>query len=74
VAPGGSPPGRKNGGLSKAQGNYVEYAYKNLNNEIICGIWWDRDDDTAALTLEGPCGREFGGKWEPLRDLWSIRS
>ena len=74
LAPGLMAPGRRNGGVSKAPGNYIEYAYRNLSNEVVSGVWWDRDDDTSSLTIEAIYGRELGGKWDPLRDMWQHHS
>lgn len=70
LAPGLAPPGKKTGAVTKASGMYIEYAYRLNNGVTICGLWWDRDDDTSGVTLEAVCDRELDGKWEPLRDLW----
>lgn len=70
LAPGLEAPGRKNGGLTKTQGNYVEYAFKEDDGRALCGIWWDHDDSQAVLLLESLCEEGLGGSWVPLRDLW----
>jgi hypothetical protein len=70
VAPGAGQPGRKTGGVSHAQGDYVEYALKGTDGRALCGIWWNRDNSQAALLLEALCQEDLGGSWAPLRDLW----
>jgi hypothetical protein len=70
LAPGQQAPGRKTGGVSGVQGDYVEYALKGTDGRALCGIWWDRDGSSAALLLEGLCKEDFGSSWAPLRDLW----
>jgi hypothetical protein len=70
LAPGLAAPGRKTGGVSKTQGNYVEYAFKEQDGRAICGIWWDHEDSQAVLLLESLCQEGLGGSWTPLRDLW----
>jgi len=71
LAPGAGQPGRKTGGVSHAQGRYVEYALKGTNGKPpLCGIWWNRDNSQAALLLEALCQEDLGGSWAPLRDLW----
>jgi hypothetical protein len=70
LAPGQAEPAHKNGGVSGAPGNYVEYAWKADDGRALCGIWWDRDDDPlAAMRLESYC-EGLGGNWAPLRDVW----
>ena len=70
---GAEPPGRKDGGVSKASGRYIEYAVKIEDGRPMCGIWWDRDGN-AAMLVEAFCQDTLSGKWEPLRDLWSRHS
>jgi hypothetical protein len=70
LAPGLAAPGRKPGGVTKTQGNYVEYAFKEQDGRAICGIWWDHEDSQAVLLLESLCQEGLGGSWAPLRDLW----
>lgn len=75
LAPGLEPPARKPGGVSKANGSYVEYAFLGSDERAVCGLWWDRDDGGAgALYLETLCEEGLGGRWEPLRDLWQRHS
>ena len=75
IAPGLEPASRKTGGVSKAPGKYVEYAYRDSGGRALCGIWWDRDDDAnGALMMETLCEEGLGGKWDPLRDLWQRHS
>ncbi|WP_433050122.1 hypothetical protein [Dactylosporangium sp. CS-033363] len=75
VAPGIKEPSRMTGGVTKAPGTLVEYAFKRDDGKSVCGIWWDRDEDAAAaLLLEASCADGLGGKWEPLRDLWQRHS
>jgi hypothetical protein len=70
LAPGMAEPARKTGGVSGAQGNYVEYAWQGGDGRALCGIWWDRDDDAlAAMRFESYCDG-LGGSWAPLRDVW----
>jgi hypothetical protein len=70
LAPGLEQPGRKTGGVSHVQGDYVEYALKGTDGRPLCGIWWNRDNSGAALLLEALCQEDLGGSWAPLRDLW----
>jgi hypothetical protein len=70
LAPGLGTPGKKAGAVTGANGMYIEYAYRLNTGVTICGLWWDRDDDTSGVTLEAVCDRELDGKWEPLRGLW----
>lgn len=70
LAPGLAAPEKKNGAQTKAPGQYIEYAFRLSTGITICGVWWDRDDNSSALTLEAICDRELDGKWEPLRELW----
>ncbi|WP_433609670.1 hypothetical protein ACQP2P_38970 [Dactylosporangium sp. CA-139114] len=75
VAPGLKEPSRMTGGVTKAPGTLVEYAFKRDDGKAVCGIWWDRDEDaSAALLLETSCADGLGGKWEPFRDLWQRHS
>ncbi|WP_433215043.1 hypothetical protein ACQP00_05135 [Dactylosporangium sp. CS-047395] len=70
LAPGLDTPVKKNGTVSKAAGMYIEYAYRLNSGVTICGLSWDRDDDTSGVTLEAVCSSELDGKWEPLREIW----
>ncbi len=70
LAPGLAAPEKKNGAQTKAPGEYIEYAFRLSTGITICGVWWDREDNSSALTLEAICDRELDGKWEPLRELW----
>ncbi|WP_157437366.1 hypothetical protein [Actinoplanes subtropicus] len=75
IAPGIEPASRQTGGVSKAPGKYVEYAYRDGTGRALCGIWWDRDDSVgSALMMETLCEEGLGGKWDPLRDLWQRHS
>jgi hypothetical protein len=74
LAPGLVQPERREGGVTKAPGLYVEYAFKGDDDRTLCGIWWDRDGSAAAVYMEALCQETLGGDWEPLRDLWSRHS
>jgi hypothetical protein len=70
LAPGQQAPSRKAGGVSHAQGDYVEYALKGDDGRPLCGIWWNRDSSSGAVFMEALCQDTLGGSWAPLRDLW----
>ena len=74
LAPGLVQPERRTGGVSKAAGLYIEYAFKGSDGRTLCGIWWDRDGSAAAVYMEALCQETLGGDWEPLRDLWARHS
>jgi hypothetical protein len=66
-------PGRAKGGVTKADGNYVEYAFRTGDGRTICGIWWDRDQ-TATLLIESHCEEDLGGNFGAMRDAWRRHS
>ncbi|GAA0731736.1 hypothetical protein Drose_00615 [Dactylosporangium roseum] len=70
LASGLAPPAKKTGAKTQVSGQYIEYANRLSTGTTICGVWWDRDDGSAAVMLEAVCDREFNGRWEPLRDIW----
>jgi hypothetical protein len=70
LAPGQEAPSRKSGAVSKVPGDYVEYALKGDDGRPLCGMWWNRDNSTGAVFVEGLCQEALGGSWAPLRDLW----
>jgi hypothetical protein len=70
LVPGHQAPTRKAGGVSHAQGDYVEYSLKGQDGRPLCGIWWNRDDSSAGMYMEALCIESLGGSWAPLRDLW----
>jgi hypothetical protein len=74
LAPGIGGPQRRTGGVTGAPGMYVEYALRGEDGRPLCGIWWDRDNGSAAVYTEALCEATLGGRWEPLRDLWARHS
>lgn len=70
LAPGAQAPGQKEGGVSHAQGDYVEYALKGGDGRPLCGIWWNRTQSSDAVFMEALCHEDLGDQWAPLRDLW----
>ncbi|RQW83306.1 hypothetical protein DKL51_31785, partial [Micromonospora globispora] len=70
LAPGLREATRTTGGASGTSGSYIEYAFKGEDGRTICGIWWDRDNETSALYMETLCEAGLGGNWDALRDLW----
>jgi hypothetical protein len=70
LAPGQEAPARKSGAVSHVPGDYVEYALKGDDGRPLCGIWWNRDNSSAAAFTEALCQDGPGGSWAPLRDLW----
>ena len=70
LAPGQEAPAQKKGGVSHAQGDYVEYALKSSDGRPLCGIWWSLNDASSAVFMEALCHEALGDQWAPLRDLW----
>jgi hypothetical protein len=70
LAPGLREATRTTGGVTGATGSYIEYAFKGQDGRTICGVWWDRDDESSAFYMETLCENGLGGNWDPLRDLW----
>jgi hypothetical protein len=70
LAPGQQVPSLKTGGVSHAQGSYVEYALKSGDGRPLCGIWWNLEHSSGAVYLLALCREVLGGEWAPLRDLW----
>lgn len=75
ITPGVRDPSRTNGGVSKAAGKLIEYAFRQQEGRAMCGVFWEREEDPqAALMVEALCEESLGGAWEPLRDLWERHS
>ncbi|WP_412736499.1 hypothetical protein [Krasilnikovia sp. MM14-A1259] len=75
IAPGVHDPARINGGVTGAPGKVIEYAFRAGDGRSVCGMSWERDDAPLAIeVVESYCEEDFGGKWEPLRDLWQRHS
>jgi hypothetical protein len=74
LAPGLREASQATGGVSKAPGNYVEYAGNGHDGRPVCGIWWDRDDSMTAVYFETPCAAGIAGNWDALRDVWQRTS
>lgn len=74
LAPGLREATQTTGGTSGSPGSYVEYAGNGQDGRPVCGIWWGRDNSTAAMYLETPCAAGLGGNWDALRDLWHRNS
>jgi hypothetical protein len=70
LAPGQQVPSQKKGGLSHAQGDYVEYALKGSDGRPLCGIWWNLAHSSGAMFMEALCHEVLADQWAPLRDLW----
>lgn len=70
LEPGQQPPGQKKGGVSHAQGDYVEYALKGSDGRALCGIWWNLPNSSGAMFMEALCHDALQDQWPVLRDLW----
>jgi hypothetical protein len=70
LARGQQVPSQKAGGVSHAQGDYVEYAIKASDGRPLGGIWWNLEHSSGAVYLLALCREVLGGEWAPLRDLW----
>jgi hypothetical protein len=70
--PGMESPSAKTGAVSKAAGQYVEFAFPAGKEHNACGIWWDRDSTGGAIWFEALCDQI--GSWESLRELWRTSS
>ncbi|MGB2567559.1 hypothetical protein ACPFP2_03780 [Micromonospora citrea] len=70
LAPGMREATRTTGGVTGANGSYVEYAFEGGDGRAICGVWWDRNDIDGAFYVETLCEEGIAGNWDALRDLW----
>jgi hypothetical protein len=74
LTPGVVPATERRTPSGRAEGHYVEYAFKlteNGGSRIVSGIWWDDVKTPIAGYLLAFWKEGLGERWEPMRDLWS---
>ena len=74
LTPGVAPMTERVSPSGRTTGNYLEYAYRLTESgttRTISGIWWDDAQAPVAGYLLAYWDEAVGGKWEPMRDLWS---
>jgi hypothetical protein len=73
MAPGVGNPTPKRATSGKADGTYIEYAFRSsadTTNRTICGVWWDDTRTPVAAYMLAYWSEGMGESWEPLRDVW----
>jgi hypothetical protein len=58
----------------RTTGNYVEYAYKIVEDKrtrTVSGLWWDDAGTPVAAYLLAFWTEGVGESWAPMRDIWA---
>jgi hypothetical protein len=74
LTPGVAPEAERKAPSGRTTGNYLEYAYRLTESgttRTISALWWDDTQAPVAGYLMAYWDEGLGGKWEPMRDLWS---
>jgi hypothetical protein len=74
LTPGAGPAAERSTPSGRTSGHYVEYAFRLTEgggSRIVSGIWWDDAKTPIAGYLLAFWNEGLGGRWEPMRDLWS---
>ena len=75
LAAGVRDPARTTGGVTKAPGKLIEYAFPHQDKRVWCGLFWERDDVAlGTVMVETFCAADLGNDWDVLRDLWQRHS